>query len=130
MTPKNDAQFVKKAVATPATDMIGPASAGPTARARLNSIPLSAEAAARSSFGTNSGRIARQAGASNASPAESANVSTKSIHGDITPAMVKMARINAAVDDIASGACWKGQQKIWQGSGSLRQRNVNRPGTE
>src|ERR1700683_4087040 len=95
MTPKKDTKFATQAVATPATDMIVPASAGPTARARLNSIPLSAEAAARSSLGTNSGRIARHAGASNASPAESANVSTRSIHGDITPAMVKIARSNA-----------------------------------
>src|ERR1700723_1474493 len=95
MTPKNDAKFATKAVATPATDMIVPASAGPTARARLNSIPLRAEAAARSSLANNSGRIARHAGVSNASPAESANVSTRSIHGDITPAMVKIARINA-----------------------------------
>src|ERR1700693_5626753 len=47
MTPKNDTKFATKPVATPATDMIVPASAGPTARARLNSIPLSAEAAAR-----------------------------------------------------------------------------------
>src|SRR5271170_4562495 len=94
-TPKNDRKFATKAVATPATEMMVPASAGPTARARLNSIPLSAEAAARSSLGTNSGRIARHAGASNASPAESANVSARSIHGDITPAMVKIARINA-----------------------------------
>jgi hypothetical protein len=54
MTPKNDTKFATKAVATPATDMIGPAGGGPTARARLNSIPLSAEAAARSSLGTNS----------------------------------------------------------------------------
>src|ERR1700723_1547503 len=95
MTPKNDTKFAKKAVATPAADMIAPASAGPTARARLNSIPLSAEAAASSSLGTSSGRIARHAGVSNASPAESANVSARSIHGVITPAMVKIARINA-----------------------------------
>src|SRR5258708_36949798 len=95
MTQKNDTKFATNAVATPATDMIMPASAGPTALARLNSTPLSAEAAARSSLGTNSGRIARHAGVSNASPAESANVSTKSIHGDITPAIVKIARLNA-----------------------------------
>src|ERR1700675_152692 len=95
MTPKNDTKFATKAVATPAIEMIVPAIAGPTARARLNSIPLSAEAAARSSLGTNSGRIARHAGVSNASPAESANVRIRSIHGDITPAMVKIAKINA-----------------------------------
>src|SRR5580704_16930302 len=69
MTPKNDTQFVRKAVATPATEIRLLASAGPTARARLNSIPLSADAAARSSLGTSSGRMARQAGVSNASPA-------------------------------------------------------------
>jgi hypothetical protein len=95
MTPKNDKKFATKAVATPATDMIVPASAGPTARARLNSIPLSAEAAAKSSLGTSSGRVARHAGVSNASPAESANVSTSSIHGDITPVIVRIARISA-----------------------------------
>src|SRR5271155_1858044 len=95
MTPKNDTKFATNAVATPAADMIAPASAGPTARARLNSIPLSADAAARSSLATNSGRIARQAGVSNASPAERANVSTSNNHGDITPEIVKMARINA-----------------------------------
>src|SRR5664279_1770126 len=72
-TPKNEMKFATKAVATPAADMIMPASAGPTARARLNSIPFSAEADARSSLATNSGRIARQAGVSNASPADSAN---------------------------------------------------------
>src|ERR1700688_2734743 len=95
MTPKNDTKFATKAAATPATDMIAPASAGPTARARLNSIPLSADAAARSSLGTNSGRIARQVGVSNASPAESANVSASSSHGDMTPMIVRTARSSA-----------------------------------
>src|ERR1700723_3383554 len=95
MTPKNATKFVTNAMATPATAMTTPASAGPTARARLNSIPFSADAGARSSLGTNSGRIARHVGVSNASPAESAKVSTRSIHGDIIPAMVKIARINA-----------------------------------
>jgi hypothetical protein len=94
MTPKNDTKFAAKAVASPATDMIAPASAGPTARATLNSIPLRAEAAARSFLSINPGRIARHLGASNASPAESANVKIR-IQGDITPAMIKIARINA-----------------------------------
>src|SRR5579864_9291756 len=95
MTPKNDIKFVTNAAATPTADMITPARAGPTARARLNSIPFSADAAARSSLGTNSGSTARQAGVSNASPAERANVSTSSSQGDITPAMVRIARIKA-----------------------------------
>src|ERR1022692_146772 len=98
MTPKNDTKFATNAMATPATEMIMPASAGPTARARLNSIPLSAEAAARSSLSTNSGRIARHVGVSNASPAERANVSTSSIHGDITPADRKSVVQGKSVD--------------------------------
>src|SRR5580692_9751375 len=81
MTPKNDTKFTTNAAATPATVMTMPASAGPTARARLNSIPLSADAAARSSLGTNSGRIARHVGVSSASPVESANVNTSSSQG-------------------------------------------------
>src|SRR6202451_1285638 len=95
MTPKNDTKFATNAVATPAAVMIMPASAGPTARARLNSIPFSADAAAMSSLGTNSGRIARHVGVSNASPAESANVNTSSSQGDMKPAMVKPARSRA-----------------------------------
>src|SRR6202167_3231766 len=94
-TPKNDAKFATNAVATPAAAMTTPASAGPTARARLNSIPLSADAGPRSSLDTNSGRIARHVGVSNASPAESANVNTSSSHGDINPAMVTTARSSA-----------------------------------
>src|SRR5580704_14928959 len=95
MTPKNDTKFATNAVATPATDMTMPARAGPTARARLNSIPLRADAAARSSLATSSGRIARHVGVSNASPAESANVNTSSSQGDIKPPMVKLARSRA-----------------------------------
>src|ERR1700691_2245746 len=95
MTPRNETQFTTNAVATPATAMTTPASAGPTARARLNSMPLSADAGPRSSLDTNSGRIARHVGVSNASPAESANVNTSSSHGDINPAMVTTARSSA-----------------------------------
>ena len=65
-----------------------PASAGPTARAKLNSIPLSADAAGRSSFRTSSGRTARHVGVSNASPADNAKVRISSITGDIHPARV------------------------------------------
>src|SRR5579863_4154501 len=74
MTPQNDTTFATKAVATPAAAMTMPASAGPTALARLNSIPFSEDAGARSSLGTISGRIALHVGVSNASPAERANV--------------------------------------------------------
>src|ERR1700684_1646094 len=95
ITPQNDTKFVTKAVATPAAAITTPASAGPTARARLNSIPFSADAASRSSLGTNSGRIARHDGVSNASPAESANVNTSNNHGDMKPPMVKTARSSA-----------------------------------
>src|SRR5271155_3721249 len=89
MTPKNEKKFTTNAAATPAAAMTIPASAGPTARARLNSIPFSADAAASSSFGTSSGRMARQVGVSNASPAESANVNINSSQGDMNPLMAK-----------------------------------------
>src|SRR5260370_10106455 len=75
ITPKKETTFATNAAATRAVAIRTPANAGPTARARLNSIPLSAEAASRSSFATNSGRTARHVGVSKASPAESANVS-------------------------------------------------------
>jgi hypothetical protein len=54
-------------------------------------MPFSAEAAARSSFLTNSGSNARQVGVAMASPAESANVSASSNHGDMKPAIVAIA---------------------------------------
>src|SRR5262249_43421071 len=95
MTPKNDTKLATKAVATPAAAITTPASAGPTALARLNSIPFRADAAARSSFDTTSGRIARQVGVSNASPAESANVSASNNQGVIILLMVSTARISA-----------------------------------
>jgi len=74
---------MRNAEPTPATAMISPASAGPIARARLNSIPFTADAAARSCLATTSGKIARQAGLSSASPADNANVSTSNSTGDM-----------------------------------------------
>jgi hypothetical protein len=52
---------------------------------------LSADAAARSSFVTISGRTARHLGVSNASPAERANVSASRSHGEITATIVVTA---------------------------------------
>src|ERR1700678_1897101 len=95
ITPQNDTKFTTNAVATPAAAITTPASAGPTALARLNSIPFSAEAGARSSLDTSSGRIARKVGVSNASPADRANVNTSSSHGDMKPLMVSTARRSA-----------------------------------
>lgn len=77
ITPQNDMTFATKAVETPATAITMPAAAGPTALARLNSMPFKADAAAKSSLDTNSGRTARQVGVSKASPADKANVSDK-----------------------------------------------------
>ena len=71
--------------------MSTPASAGPTARAKLNSMPLRADAAARSALPTSSGNTARQVGVSIASPAERANVSASSSHGEMKPPMVATA---------------------------------------
>src|SRR2546428_1076016 len=91
MTPTNDATFTRNAAPTPAVAISTPASAGPTARAMLNSMPLSAEAAGKSSFRTSSGSTARQVGVSNASPADNANVSASRIHGVTTPVNVTTA---------------------------------------
>ena len=91
MTPMKESTFATNAAPIPTAAIREPASAGPTARARLNSIPLSAEADASSSFGTSSGRTARHVGVSNASPAERANVSASNSHGVIWPVMVSTA---------------------------------------
>src|SRR5215470_20321257 len=95
ITPQNDMTLATKAVGTPAAAISKPAAAGPTALARLNSMPFRADADAKSSLDTNSGRIARQAGVSNASPAESANVNTSSSQGVVRPPMVRIARSSA-----------------------------------
>src|SRR5882672_1336468 len=87
ITPKKDKAFNRNAAPIPANAMTKPARAGPTARAKLNSMPLSADAAGRSSFLTSSGKTARQVGVSNASPADRAKVRMRSSTGDIRPAM-------------------------------------------
>ena len=83
------------AVPTPAAAMMMPAIAGPMARAKLNSMPLRAEADARSSFETSSGKTARQVGLSNASPAERPNVRISKSIGDMRPLIVTVARTMA-----------------------------------
>src|SRR4029077_4225656 len=95
ITPTNDKTLATNAAATPAAAIKTPASAGPTARAKLNSIPLSAEAATRSSLGTSSGRTARHVGVSKASPAERANVNARRSQGDINPPTVSTASRSA-----------------------------------
>lgn len=62
ITPMNETALRKKAVPTPAAATMKPANPGPIARAKLNLIPFNAEAAGRSSFGTTSGKTARQVG--------------------------------------------------------------------
>src|SRR5438094_7475447 len=102
-----------------------PASAGPTARAKLNSMPLSADAAGRSSFSTSSGRTARQVGVSNASPADSAKSQNEEQHrrhlarnrhhrkhgrDDDHPYFRKKDHL-AAIDDVADGPRRQSQNK-------------------
>src|SRR5882672_10172285 len=70
ITPANDTTLSANAAPTPATAIITPASAGPTARAKLNSMPLSADADARSSFLTISERTALHVFFTDASTAE------------------------------------------------------------
>src|SRR5580704_10241241 len=95
ITPKKDKVFNRNAAPIPANAITKPASAGPTARAKLNSMPLSADAAGRSSFSTSSGKTARQVGVSNASPADRAKVRMSSSTGDILPAIVIIASATA-----------------------------------
>src|SRR6266436_2498551 len=95
ITPKKDKVFNRNAAPIPANAITKPASAGPTARAKLNSMPLSADAAGRSSFSTSSGKTARQVGVSNASPADRAKVRMRSSTGDILPAIVIAASATA-----------------------------------
>src|SRR5580704_3108085 len=93
ITPRNEIAFTKNAVLTPARAMITPPNAGPTARARLNSIPLRARAGVNSDRGTNSGKMARQAGDSIASPMERAKVSSSRNQGLIRRRYVAITRI-------------------------------------
>lgn len=75
----------------PATAIRNPPRAGPIARAKLNSMLLSAMAGNKSSRGTTSGRTARHVGASSASPIERASVKSSSIHG-----VIQCSRVSAA----------------------------------
>src|SRR5580693_4730894 len=87
MTPKKDKALNANAALTPTAATINPPRPGPTARARLNSIPFSASAAGNSSLLTRSGNIALQVGDSTASPTDSAKVSRSKSQGVITPAI-------------------------------------------
>src|SRR5258705_8625983 len=95
ITPVNETTLTRKAMPTPVVAIRMPASAGPTARAMLNSMALRAEAAGRSSLVTNSGSIARQVGVSNASPADNAKVSARRSQGVIAPVRVTAASATA-----------------------------------
>ena len=75
ITPRDEKTFRRKTVPTPAIAIMRPPRAGPTARARLNSIPFRARAGDKSSLRTRSGKVALHAGDSSASPIESAKVS-------------------------------------------------------
>jgi hypothetical protein len=93
ITPMNETAFSRNADPAPAAAIGRPARPGPTARAKLNSMPLSADAAGRSSFLTSSGKTARQLGDSKASPADNAKASSGS--GQTDPVRVSAANIRA-----------------------------------
>ena len=140
MTPRKDAALMANAVPTPDAAITIPASAGPKARAKLNSMPLSADADARSSLGTSSGKTARQVGLSKASPAERANVRTSSSDGVMMSADGGSGQDNGdadhphfgeqdqlpAIHNVADGSCRQSENKEWQGAGGLRQGNIKR----
>src|ERR1700683_3143980 len=81
ITPRKERTLRRKTVPTPAIAITRPPRAGPTARARLNSIPFRARAGDKSSLDTSSGKIALHAGDSSASPIESAKVSSSNTQG-------------------------------------------------
>src|SRR6202023_186664 len=95
ITPTNETALIRNAIPTPANATTAPASAGPMARAKLNSMPLSADAAGRSSFSTSSGSTARHVGDSKASPEDNANVRIRRSSGDMSPASVNPATSDA-----------------------------------
>ena len=74
-----------KAVAVPKPAMISPPTAGPSARAMLKPMPLSAMAPTKSSRGTSSGVVAAQPGKLIASPTPSAKVKASRPHGPSVP---------------------------------------------
>src|SRR4029450_11218112 len=128
MTPTNDTTLAANAAPTPAAAMSAPARAGPTARAKLNSMPLRADAAGSSALLTSSGSTARQVGVSMASPAASANVSVSRSHGDITPAIVMMVKTTATTTIQASVyriSFRRGRISPYAPAGSARRKNGN-----
>src|ERR1700723_4510360 len=88
MTPKKERALNANAAPTPTDATTKPPSPGPTARARLNSIPFRAKAAGNSSLSTSSGKIALQVGDSTASPIDNPSESRNRSHGVITPGNV------------------------------------------
>ena len=144
ITPINDIAFTTNAVPTPKAAMSTPARPGPIARARLNSIPLSADAASKSSFATSSGKTARHVGVSNASPADSANVRASNSHGEINPVMTSAANaiatdaIQISVKRISlrrsqmspSAPAGQSEQEEWQRRRRLGERDIHWPSLE
>lgn len=74
----------------PAAATMRPPRAGPTARARLKLVPLSATAAESSERGTSSGTMACQAGAFMAAPRPRAKVKVNKTHGVVPPTRLRI----------------------------------------
>ena len=103
-----------KAAAAPAAATIMPPTAGPTLRARLKPMELSATAPARSRRGTISPTEACQAGPFIAAPHPIRKVKTSSTQGVIHPAQAKRLRVT----DTTS-------MKTWAASIILRRSKVS-----
>ena len=76
ITAMNDTALIRKQYPVPTATMSTPATAGPTMRARLNSIELRPTAFGTYSGGTSSGASDARAGLSNACPNPKKNVIT------------------------------------------------------
>src|SRR5215470_1280662 len=100
ITPTLLSALIQNGAASPATPMMMPASAGPTARLMLIPTLLSATAGGSSSRGTSCGTIACHAGAISAAPAPTRNVKARSSAGVTSPRPTTSA--NPAVSRVSA----------------------------
>ena len=112
----------------PAATIRNPPSAGPSARAKLNSIPFRAMAGIKPCCGTSSGRTARQVGASSASPIDKASVKRSSAQGVIKCSAVRIASATATENihtSVVSISFRRSKMSPKAPAGSARRKNGN-----
>jgi hypothetical protein len=143
-TAMNDTALMRNTPPEPTADTRRPPMAGPTARAMLVAMPLSATASVSSRGGTRSGVVACQAGVLRAIPNPIVKVRKRSSHGVIAPATVRRPERHGgpqhpalgdeeeapAVHDVGQGAGGEGEEQDRQAGGGLHERHHQRGGAE